>query len=65
MSAENIIKTCFEIGGAIAQQIFSAIKRGDSKTIRRLADVFPEPLKSRIVLLEAEAEARRRVEGDG
>jgi nucleoside 2-deoxyribosyltransferase len=59
----------FELGGMIAKHIWDAVERGDTTEVRRLADVWPEPIASRLVLMAQEAEVRRRVremdDGDG
>lgn len=55
----------FELGGMIAQHIWETVERGDTAEVRRLVDVWPEPIATRLVLMEQEAEVRRRVrEGD-
>lgn len=55
----KIIEILFEIGGAVAQQIYDAVNRGDVEELRRLAATWPEPIRLKLVLLEAEAMARR------
>jgi len=63
MSVETIA-SIFEIGSAVVRHIFDAVKRGDHEEIRRLADVWPEPIRSRLALLEAEAKAKAAVRVD-
>ena len=58
------IGTLFEIGGRIVKHIWEAIQRGDEAELRRLSDVWPEPIKTRISLLAAEEKARARVRTD-
>lgn len=53
--------TIFEIVGGIAQRIAEAIKRNDDEELKRLADVWDEPIKSRLTMLALEAKARRSV----
>lgn len=61
----DTLLTIFDIGAAVARQIFNAVSKGEVEELRRLADVWPEPMKSRLALLEVEAKARRRAAGGG
>lgn len=62
MSPETL-RTIFSIGGAIAEHIWRVVQRGDEQELRRLADVWPKPIASRLALLAAEEKARKAVGG--
>lgn len=62
MSPETL-KTIFIIGGSIAEHIWKVIQAGDEEELRRLADVWPSPIASRLALLAAEEKARKAVKG--
>jgi hypothetical protein len=62
MSPETL-KTIFSIGGAIAEHIWRVIQDGNDEELRRLSDVWPSPIASRLALLAAEEKARRAVGG--
>lgn len=53
--------TVFEIVGGIAQRIAEAIDRNDDKELKRLAEIWDEPIKSRLTMMALEAKARRSV----
>lgn len=56
------LEMIFEIGGAVVQHIFNSVKNGNSEELRRLADVWPAPIKSRLALLAIETKARKESE---
>lgn len=55
------LRTIFEIGGVIAEHIWRVIDGGDKAEMKRLLDVWPAPIKSRLELLAIEEQARKRV----
>ncbi len=57
MDIAAIITLAFEAGAAIARSIIDAIHAHDGATLRRLADVCPAPLQSRLELEAIKAEA--------
>ncbi len=60
----DTIRKIFIIGGAIAEHIWQVIESGDDKELRRLIDVWPAPIASRLELMAAEQRARKAVGGD-
>lgn len=58
------LRDIFTIGGAIAEHLWRAIERDDEEELRKLSDVWPAPIKSRLALLAAEEKARKAVGGE-
>lgn len=52
-----------EVGKDIVLHIIDSVRNGRHEEIRKLADVWPAPIKSRLALLEGEAKAREAVNG--
>lgn len=63
-SAETA-STILDIIVDMGKYLFDLVRRGRSEEIRRLQDVWPEEIRPRLVLLEAEAEIRRRANQGG
>ncbi len=59
MTVPEMVGLGFEVGSTIAQAVMRAIEAKDDVELRRLADVCPAPLKSRLELeaIKAAAEA--------
>ena len=50
----EIVTAAIEAGASVASAIVEAFLRRDRREIRRISDILPEDLASRIALLEAE-----------
>jgi hypothetical protein len=60
MNPEMLVRI-FEIASAIAMHIYRAVVGNDTEELRRLSDVWPVPIQSKIALLAIEARARNDV----
>ncbi len=57
MNVAAIVALGFEVGSSIAQAVMRAIENRDEEELRRLANVCPSPLKSRLELEAIKAAA--------
>jgi len=57
----DTVKMLLGIAGDMTKHIWDVIQRGDKEELRRLTDVWPQSIKTRISLLAAEEKARARV----
>ena len=60
----DTLRVLFEVSGMIAQHIWQAIENGDEKELRRLAEVWPAPIATKIALMKVEEKIYRRVKED-
>lgn len=63
MNSETV-GTLFEVGGMIVKHIRNAIERGDEEELKKLREVWPAPIQSRITLLSIEEKARQKIKRD-
>lgn len=58
---KETVTMIMEAGFAVATRLFEAFSNGDEEELKRLSEVLPEQLRSKLQLRLKEEEARRRL----
>lgn len=64
MSPETL-RLIFDVGAAVAARLWQAFQDDDTREIRRLSSVLPEPLRSEVALRYQDELARKQFGDSG